>query len=88
MEGEINAGLKTVIVTPMDIQDIRNAFTESKLDVVIVAFSTPQASDSPFAAVVAPPRLTADSVSDVVTVMKEVNTPKIVVMQAFGVGES
>lgn len=88
MQNELNAGLKTVIGSPMDIQDVRNAFTQSQPEVIIVTLSAPRASDSPFAAVVAPPRLMADSTSNVVAVMKEFNTPKIVIMQAFGVGES
>jgi uncharacterized protein YbjT (DUF2867 family) len=85
---EIDAGLKVVTGTPMDIEDVRNAFVESKPQVIIVTLSAPRASDSPFAAVVAPPRLMADSTANVVTVMKEFKTPKIIIMQAFGVGES
>ena len=85
---EIDAGLKVVTGTPMNIEDVRNAFVESKPEVIIVTLSAPRASDSPFAAVVAPPRLMADSTANVVTVMKESKTPKIIIMQAFGVGES
>jgi putative NADH-flavin reductase len=88
MEDEIKKGLKTVKGTPLDIQDVRNAFSQSKTDVVIITLSAPRASDNPFATVVAPPRLMADSTANVVTVVKEFNTPKIVIMQAFGVGES
>ena len=88
MEDEIKEGLKTVTGTPLDIQDVRKAFSQSKPDVIIVTLSAPRASDSPFAVVVAPLRLMADSTANVVAVMKEFNTPKIVIMQAFGVGES
>jgi putative NADH-flavin reductase len=88
MATEVSAGLKTATGTPMERQDVRHAFEISKPDVVIVTLSAPRASDSPFAAVVAPPRLMADSTANVVATMKEFNTPKIVVMQAFGVGES
>ncbi|KAF3043790.1 hypothetical protein E8E12_010306 [Didymella heteroderae] len=88
MENEVNKGLETTVGTPMKIQDVRKVFTHSKPDVVIVTLSAPRASDSPFASVVAPPRFMADSTANVVTVMKEFNTPKIVIMQAFGVGES
>ncbi|KAJ4349143.1 hypothetical protein N0V95_004838 [Ascochyta clinopodiicola] len=88
MQAEIKAGLKTVTGTPLNPDDVRNAFNESKPEVVIVTLSAPRAGDSPFAAVVAPPRLMADSTANVVAVMKEFSTPKIVIMQAFGVAES
>lgn len=88
MQSEIDAGLRVVTGTPMNQEDVRNAFTESSPEVIIVTLSAPRASDSPFAAPIAPPRLMADSTANVVTVMKEFNTPKIVIMQAFGVGES
>jgi hypothetical protein len=88
MQTELDAGLKIVTGTPMNQEDVRTAFGQSKPEVVIVTLSAPRAGDSPFAAVVAPPRLMADSTANVVAVMKEFNTPKIVIMQAFGVGES
>ncbi|CAO2652180.1 Nn.00g004630.m01.CDS01 [Neocucurbitaria sp. VM-36] len=81
-------GLKIVTGTPMNKEDVRNAFAHSNPEVVVVTLSAPRAGDSPFAAVISPPRLMADSNANVVAVMKEFNTPKIVVMQAFGVGES
>jgi hypothetical protein len=56
--------------------------------VVIVTLSAPRASDSPFAEVVAPPRLMADSNANVVAAMKEFGVPKVVILQAFGVGDS
>jgi uncharacterized protein YbjT (DUF2867 family) len=80
--------LKTVTGTPMKIEDVRTAFAASRPDVVVVTLSAPRAGDSPFAANISPPRLMADSNANVVTVMKEYNTPKVVIMQAFGVAES
>jgi nucleoside-diphosphate-sugar epimerase len=88
MDAQVNAGLKTVIGSPMTKDDVRNAFLQCDPEVVIVTLSAPRASDNPFAAVVAPPRLMADSTANVVALMKEFNTPKIVIMQAYGVGES
>jgi nucleoside-diphosphate-sugar epimerase len=82
------AGLKTVTGTPMNKDDVRKAFASSNPEVVIVTLSAPRAADSPFAAVISPPRLMADSTANVVAVMKEYHTPKMVIMQAFGVGES
>lgn len=88
METQVQAGLETVVGTPTKIEDVRKAFTYSKPDVVIVTLSAPRASDSPFAANISPARLMADSTANVVAVMKEFDAPKIVIMQAFGVGES
>lgn len=88
MQAEIEAGLEIITGTPMKLEDVRNAFKESKPEVVIVTLSAPRASDSPFAAVIAPPRLMADATANVVAIMEEYKTPKIVIMQAFGVGES
>lgn len=89
VESQVKAGLKTVVGTPMDIEDVRRAFASSKPDVIVVTLSAPRAGDSPFAANISPPRLMADSTANVVAVMKEAtNSPKIVIMQAFGVGES
>ncbi|KAH7064235.1 TrkA-N domain dehydrogenase [Paraphoma chrysanthemicola] len=88
MANEIGSGLKTTTGTPLKQQNVRDAFKQSNPEVVIVTLSAPRASDSPFAAVVSPPRLMADSTANVVAVMKEFNTSKIVIMQAFGVGES
>lgn len=88
VQNEINSGLKVVTGTPLNIQDVRQAFSLSNPEVVIVTLSAPRASDSPFAAVTSPPRLMADSTANVVSVMKEIGTSKIVIMQAFGVGES
>lgn len=88
VEGEIKTGLREIIGTPLVVPDVRKAFSQSNPDVVIITLSAPRASDSPFAAVVAPPRLMADSTANAITVMKEFSTSKIVIMQAFGVGES
>jgi putative NADH-flavin reductase len=88
MQPEVDAGLKVVIGTPLNLEDVRKAFKSSSPDIVIVTLSAPRADDSPFAAVVAPPRLMADSVANVVTIMKGFQTSKVVIMQAFGVAES
>ncbi|XPT00463.1 hypothetical protein M3J09_009616 [Ascochyta lentis] len=88
MQAEMKPGLKIVAGTPLNANDVRNAFNESKPGVIIVTLSAPRAGDSPFAAVVAPPRLMADSIANIVAIMKEFKAPKIVIMQAFGVAES
>lgn len=88
MQDETVLGLKVVAGTPKEVEDVRSAFSQSRPDVIISTLSAPRAADSPFAAVIAPPRLMADSTANIVTVMEEFNTSKIVIMQAFGVGES
>jgi uncharacterized protein YbjT (DUF2867 family) len=85
---EARPNLRTVTGTPMSKDDVRKAFTVSDPEVVVVTLSAPRAGDSPFAAVVSAPRLMADANANVVAVMKESKTPKIVIMQAFGVAES
>ena len=75
--------------TPLDKADIRAAFQAHHApEVVIVTLNAPRASESPFAAPVSPPRLMADCNANVIAVMKEFNVCKIVIMQAFGVGDS
>ncbi|KAK7191950.1 hypothetical protein DPSP01_013792 [Paraphaeosphaeria sporulosa] len=86
LEDRLN--LQIVQGTPMNKDDVRAVVKVGKPSVVVVTLSAPRASDSPFAAVASPPRLMADSNANVVAVMKEFNIPKIVIMQAFGVGDS
>ncbi|KAL2808286.1 NAD(P)-binding protein [Aspergillus granulosus] len=74
--------------TPTDLTNVRSAFKAHAPDVVIVTLNAPRASDSPFAAPISPPTLMADCNSNVIAAMKEFNVRKIVIMQAFGVGES
>lgn len=88
MQHEINAGLTAIPGTPLNKEDVHAAFTQSRPEVVIVTLSAPRASDSPFAALTSPPRLMADAVANIVAAMQEFRTPKIIIMQAFGVGKS
>ena len=77
--------------TPLKLEDIYKAFpTERQFApaAVIVALNPSRTADSPFARPVAPPRFLADSVANVITAMKQHNVPKIIVMQALGVGDS
>jgi putative NADH-flavin reductase len=85
---EARPNLRIVAGTPLSKDDVRKAFTASNPEVVVVTLSAPRAGDSPFAAVISPPRLMADSNANLVAVMKEFNTQKIVIMQALGVAES
>ncbi|KAJ5636662.1 TrkA-N domain dehydrogenase [Penicillium longicatenatum] len=74
--------------TPTNMSDMRAAFNKNTPEVVIVTLSAPRASDSPFAAPISPPRLMADCNANVVAAMKEFGVPKVVILQAFGVGAS
>ncbi|KAF2192171.1 putative TrkA-N domain dehydrogenase [Zopfia rhizophila CBS 207.26] len=85
---EAKPGLKIVTGTPTKKDDVRAAFQQSAPSVVVVTLSAPRATDSPFAAPISPPRLMADSNANVVAVMKEFGVSKVVIMQAFGVGDS
>lgn len=77
--------------TPRNLEDICKACLghgQLAPGAVIVTLIPSRTSDSPFARPVAPPRFMADSVANAITVMKQHNIPKIVVMQALGVGDS
>lgn len=89
---ETRDGLTLVTGTPTSADNVREAVQAVKDDipqVAIITLNATRESDSPFAKPVAPPRFMADSAANVVAAMKEVaDTPKVVIMQAFGVGES
>lgn len=55
---------------------------------MIVTLNPSRTTDSPLAKPMAPPRFLADSVANAITAMKHHDVPKIVVMQALGVGDS
>ena len=88
--GALNDFEKVDIITgtPTKLDDVRSAFRNNKPDAVIVTLNARRASDSPFAAVISPPRFMADCNANVVAAMKEFGVEKLVVMQAFGVGAS
>ncbi|KAL4799546.1 NAD(P)-binding protein [Aspergillus venezuelensis] len=85
--GVARAGLTVVKGTPTILEDVRSAF-ETTPDAVVVTLSAPRASDSPFAAPISPPELMAYCNTNVVSAMKEFRVCKVVLLQAFGVGES
>ncbi|KAL2860110.1 hypothetical protein BJX68DRAFT_78398 [Aspergillus pseudodeflectus] len=89
--GDPRPKLHIVQGTPTNLSDIRSAFTSQNthtISAVISTLSAPRASDSPFAAPISPPNLMADCTRNVLTAMTEFSVRKIVIMQAFGVGES
>ena len=75
----------------MNESDIKEAFNATGPDIpsaIIVTLGATRASGSPFAAVIAPPRLMADSHANLVKAMKDYGIRKIVTMAAFGTAES
>ena len=57
-------------------------------DAVIVALNSTRRSDTPWAKPVSPPRLMADSVANATAAMTARGIRRIVVVSAFGVGDS
>ena len=75
----------------MNKQDIENALLDTSndsLQAVVVTLNAPRESDNPFAKPIAPPRLIADSVANVRELMQSQGLKKLVIMSAFGVGDS
>ncbi|RDW95358.1 hypothetical protein BP5796_01121 [Coleophoma crateriformis] len=86
----VKKGVTIVQGTPLQKEDITKAFkaTPSPPTAVLTTLSSVRTSDSPFAAPVSPPRMMADANSNVIAVMKQYGVHKIVIMQAFGTGDS
>ncbi|KAF2140417.1 uncharacterized protein K452DRAFT_274196 [Aplosporella prunicola CBS 121167] len=63
-------------------------------DAVIITLNAPRASDSPFAAPIAPPRMMADAAANVAAAVREragadgAALPRVVTLSAFGVADS
>lgn len=77
--------------TPEKKEDIDTAFecTNSNIpQAVIVTLNAPRESDSPFAKPLVGPRFLADCVANARETMKSHGVKKIVIMSAFGVGDS
>lgn len=75
----------------MNKQDIENALLDTNNDppqAVIVTLNAPRESDNPFAKSISPARLMADSVANVRELMQSQGIKKLVIMSAFGVGDS
>ncbi|KAH8160863.1 hypothetical protein CIB48_g7391 [Xylaria polymorpha] len=85
-------GLTLVEGTPMKREDLQRAFAASRTspEAVLVALSLRRVSDSPFAAVDPsnPPRIMEDSVANAISVMKEHDTKKLIIMSQWGAGNS
>ncbi|KAK5747522.1 hypothetical protein LTR17_000164 [Elasticomyces elasticus] len=83
-------GLTIVEGTPLNQQDIETAFASSPrpVEACIVTLSAPRETDSPFSKPVAPPMFMRDSVRNLLAVMKLHGVRRLVVMSAFGAGDS
>jgi putative NADH-flavin reductase len=80
------AGLTVVRGTPVNRSDVDGAIDGA--DAVIVALNSTRRSDTPWAKPVSPPRLMADSVANATGAMTARGIRRIVVVSAFGVGDS
>ena len=80
------AGLTAVQGTPMNRSDMDGAIDGAHA--VIVALNSTRRSDTPWAKPVSPPRLMADSVANATAAMTARGIRRIVVVSAFGVGDS
>jgi putative NADH-flavin reductase len=80
------AELTVVEGTPTNRSDVNGAIAGA--DAVIVALNSTRRSDTPWAKPVSPPRLMADSVANATAAMAALEIRRIVVVSAFGVGDS
>jgi hypothetical protein len=84
-------GLTIVKGTPLNESDVNSAFLVTENDLpqaVITTLNAARESDSPFSKPIAPPRFMADSIANVRKTMQRHGVKKIVIMSAFGVGDS
>ncbi|KAK5681403.1 hypothetical protein LTS10_005933 [Elasticomyces elasticus] len=83
-------GLTIVSGTPLNQADIETAFASfpHPVDACIVTLSAPRETDSPFSKPVAPAMFMRDSVRNLLVVMKQHGVRRLVVMSAFGAGDS
>jgi uncharacterized protein YbjT (DUF2867 family) len=79
-------GLAAVQGTPINRSDVDGAIDGA--DAVLVALNSTRRSDTPWAKPVSPPRLMADSVANATAAMTARGIRRIVVVSAFGVGDS
>ncbi len=79
-------GLTVVGGTPTSRGDVNRAIGGA--DAVIVALNNSRRSDTPWAKPVSPPRLMADSVANATAAMATHGIRRIVVLSAFGAGDS
>ncbi|MCJ1333330.1 hypothetical protein MMC10_010024 [Thelotrema lepadinum] len=85
--------LSAIQGSPLKIADIEHALasspTNEPVTCIVVTLSARRASDSPFAKVISPPRLLADSHQNLITAMKShPEITKIVTMSSYGVADS
>ena len=84
-------GLTIVEGTPLTQTDVEKAFDATPVDpvqAVLVSLNASRASDSPVAKPVAPPFFVRDCVRTATAVMQRYGVKRIIVMSAFGIGDS
>lgn len=89
---ESQPGLTIAEGSPLDASSIEAAFKATddtdQPSVVIVTLNAARASDNPFARSISPPRLLAESVTNILATMDNYGVHKFVYTSAFGVGSS
>jgi uncharacterized protein YbjT (DUF2867 family)/mannose-6-phosphate isomerase-like protein (cupin superfamily) len=79
-------GLSVTTGTPVNAADVARAMPGA--DAVVVTLNSSRTSDLPWARPVSPPRLMADSVANATQAMTERGIRRIVIVSAFGAGDS
>lgn len=89
---EPQPGLTIAKGSPLDASSIEAAFKATdntdQPSAVIVTLNAARASDNPFAKSISPPRLLAESVTNILATMENYGVHKFVYTSAFGVGSS
>ncbi len=88
---KIISGFTDRLGTPLNQSDVFAAIKSTPSDppnAVIVTLASVRASDSPFSAIVSPPRMMEDSNTNILIAMKAHGIRKLVIMAALGVGDS
>ena len=88
---KILGGITDRLGSPLNQPDVYAAFNSTPNDppnAVIVTLASVRASDNPFSAVVSPPRMMADSNTNILVAMRAHDVRKLVIMAALGVGDS
>lgn len=80
------SGLTLIEGTPLDAEAVSDAMNGA--DAVIGTLNSVRSPDTPFGKPVSPPRLMADSIANATAAMAKHGIRRIVVVSAFGVGDS
>jgi len=87
--GQPTNGLQLVKGSPLEPRNFDAAFTNAgRVDAVVVTLATSLASGNPFSKLVSPRFFMRDSAKTIISAMQKHGVKKLVVMSAFGAGDS